>query len=85
MDVVDTYYIDTLEQYIAQTIERQTGWNAQWKFMEVSGWNSPQQYTGIMSTVETLGIGNASMRNDDIYVMGINATIADKQIEQGGT
>ena len=35
MDVVDTYYMDTSEQYIAQNVARQTGWNAQWKFMEV--------------------------------------------------
>ena len=59
MDVVDTYYMDTSEQYIAQTVERRTGWNAQWTIMEVSGWNSQQQYTGMMSTVETLGNGNA--------------------------
>ena len=59
MDVVDTYYMDTSEQYIAQNVERRTGWNTQWTFMEVSGWNSQQQYTGMMSTVETLGNGNA--------------------------
>ena len=59
MDVVATYYMDTSEQYIAQNVERRTGWNTQWTFMEVSGWNLPQQYTGIMSTVETLSNGNA--------------------------
>ena len=82
MDVVDTYYMDSSEQYIAQNVEWWTGWNAQWKFTEVSGWDSQQQYTGLMSTVETLSNGNASMQNEDIYIIGMNATIPDKQLKR---
>ena len=49
--------------------------------MEVSGWNLQQQYIGLMSTVQTLSKGNASMQNEDIF-MGMNATIADKQMKR---
>ena len=81
IDVVDTYYMDSSEQYIAQNVEQWTGWNAQWKFTEVSGWNLQQQSTNLRSTVETLSNGNASMQNEDIYIMGMNATIPDKQMD----
>ena len=36
---------------------------------------------GHTSTVETLDNGNASMRNEDIYIMGMNPTIPDKQTD----
>jgi hypothetical protein len=78
-DVAGTHYVDSSEQYITKNVEQWTGWNAQWKFTEVSGWNLQQQYMGLMSTVQTLSKGNASMQNEDIF-MGMNATIADKQM-----
>ena len=84
MDVAGTHYMDSLEQYIAQNVERWTGWNAQWKFTEVSGWNSQQQYMALMSTVQTLRNGNASMQNEDMY-NGDECNYSRQANEKGGT
>ena len=84
LDVAGTHYMDSSEQYIAQNVEWWTGWSAQWKFTEVSGWNSQQQYMGLMSTVETLRNGNASMWNEDIY-NGDECNYSRQVNEKGGT